>query len=199
MPVRIGRYRQGATSDEKNEMHKMLDGMGSRAWALVSEAVDLTLVESNQRGTAPYEALMAWADRAKAKLYLGGNLTTDNTGATGSLAAASVQDEVRADLRDDDIKREGQTIRQQVIAPMVAFEFRRPVPLPYFRRIKPEVIDRVREAGLFLQAQRAGLRVPKQHAYKTLGIPEPAADESVLTPSLDAFGDGLTEGASLVG
>ena len=199
MPVRWAKYHHRATEHEKSEMLAMLENMGSAGYAIFSEAVELSLIESSQRGTAPYEALLAWIDRAKAKLWLGGNLTTDNTGATGSLAAASVQNEVRADLRDDDIKREGQTVRRQFIGPMVAFVFRRPVPLPYFRRIKPEVIDRVRESELFLKAQQAGVRVPKQHAYKTLGIPEPAVDEETLSPSLDAFGDGLSEGASLVG
>lgn len=191
MPVRIGRYRQNATADEKNEMHKMLDGMGSRAWALVSEAVELTLVESSQRGTAPYETLLAYCARAVGKLYTGGNLIGDNTGATGSLAAATVQDNVRGDLRDDDIKNEGDMVRCQIIAPMCYFKFWKQVPLPYFRRVKPETDDRSDTGDIIIKGQTAGMKVPKKWAHERLGIPEPKPGEEVLTPQIDPFGEGV--------
>ena len=197
MPVRIGTYRGSATTDEKKELADMLANMGSKAWGAFSEGVNLQLIESSHRGTSPHKDFMEVLNRETTILWLGGHLTTDTTGGTGTLAAASVQNEVREDIRDDDIRRESRTIRRQIIAPMIAFHFPgQKVPLPYFRRIKPEVVDRVQEAQLMAAAQTMGVRVTKKHAHDRLGIPEPDEKDEILKPSLDAFGEGLNEGVS---
>ena len=190
MPVRIGKYAPGASTAEKKEMARMLDGLGSRAWAMFSDAMRMELLESPQRGTAPYESLIAYCGRAIGKLYTGGNLISDNTGGTGSLAAAEVQDNVRADLRDDDIANEGETVRAQMIAPMCYYKFwRDDIALPYFRRVKPETVDRIAEADLLVKAQLAGVKVPLQYAHERLGIPQLKKDEDVLEPPVPLFGN----------
>ena len=195
MPIRVARYQPQATTAEKRELATWMKNLGSKAWGIFSQAVNLEIVETSQRGTAPFKDLLDWAERMKAKIWLGGHLTADTSGGTGTYAAAAVQDEVREDLRDDDIEAEGATVREQIIEPMVRFRFwRDDVRLPFFRRKKPEVIDRLQEADLFGKAQMAGLRIGEDYAYDRLGIQKPEKDEAVLTPSLDAFGAGLQEG-----
>lgn len=195
MPIRVARYQPQATTAEKRELATWMKNLGTKAWGIVSRAVNLEIVETSQRGTAPYKDLVDWADRMKAKIWLGGNLVADTTGATGTHAAASEQNEVREDLRDDDIENEGATIRDQLIAPLVRFRFwRNDVPLPYFHRKKPETVDRLQEADLFARAQLAGLRIGEDYAYDRLGIQKPEEGEATLSPSLDAFGQGLGEG-----
>ena len=91
-----------------------------------------------------------------------------------ALGFPGVQDQVRADLRDDDIKLEGRTVRGQIIRPLVAFAFPgRDVPLPYFRRVKPETIDRIKEAELMYKVQYIGGDVREASARHRLGIPKP--------------------------
>ncbi len=196
MPVRWAKYRNGASEDEKNELVKMMENMGRNAWAVFSEGVNLEIKESSQRGTAPYEALINWCDRKQTILMLGGNLTADTTGGTGTLAAGLVQDDVKDDLRDDDIRRESRTIRRQLISPMCAFAFPHvDVPLPFFRRVKPETVDRIQEANLFsIATQQIGLPVGKQFIYDRLGIPKPEQDEPIVERNLGAFGEPLSDG-----
>ncbi len=190
MPTRWASYQPGTHQADVKEIIKMLKNMGSVAWGAFTNNVDLKFVESNSRGVAPYEALIAWCDRKQSILMLGGNLTSDTTGGTGTLAAGSVQDAVKDDLRDDDIKREGRTIRRQIIAPVCAFAYpHRDVPLPYFRRRKPETIDRIREANLFAATQKFGLPVSKNHAYDRLGIPKPQEGDDLIEETLGAFGE----------
>lgn len=131
--------------------------------------------------------------------WLGGNLTSDTTGGTGTFAAATVQDEVRNDLRNDDIKREGRTVRDQVIHPIVALGF----PgcdegVPYFCRIKPETIGRIKEAELMFKAQHIGMDVPDAWARERIGVPKPKVDENgqreAVLESPDAFEDSIREG-----
>lgn len=193
MPIRIAKYQPTATPDEKTELINMMKNLGSKAFGVFSNAVTLEFVESSQRGTAPFKDLIEWCDRAQAKLFLGGNLVSDTTGGTGTFAAANVQDEVRDDLRDDDIDREADTVMQQIIEPMLFYRFWQEMPIPSFRRVAPETIDRKLEAETIRSAQAAGAKVPKKWALERMGIPELKEDDEVLEPP-DPFQDELTEG-----
>ena len=92
MPIRIGTYAPSATPEEKRILVNMLKNLGTSAWAAISQAVKLDFIESTQRATAPYEALMNHCGREQAILWLGGNLTSDTTGGTGTFAAAALQE-----------------------------------------------------------------------------------------------------------
>lgn len=187
MPVRVGKYRPAAAPEEKKVLADMLANIGAAAWAMVSEATSIEFAETTNRGVSPFEALINYCDREQAVLWLGGNLTGDTTGGTGTFAAAKVQDDVRDDLRNDDIRREGRTLREQIIRPLVEFQFPgRDAALPIFRRIKPETVDRIKEAQAMKAAQNAGVVIPRKWAYDRLNIPEPDEGEEVLEPA-DAF------------
>ena len=195
MPLRVATYDASATHEEKETILDMLQNMGTNACGMFSKAVSLEIKESSQRGTAPYEALIAYCGREQAKLFLGGNLTSDTTGGTGTLAAGAVQNEVRQELRDDDILRESRTVERQIIKPLCHILFGgQEVPCPKFRRVKPETIDRVREADLLLKAQQLGAKIPVDHALKQLNIPKLQDGELWLEPGMDAFGAALEEG-----
>ena len=199
MPIRLGTYEPSATSAERKELAKMLEKLGSSAWAMKSRSTMIEFLESPQRTTAPYEGMINFCNREQAILWLGGNLTSDTTGGTGTFAAAEIQNKVRDDIRNDDIKREGRTMREQIIRPMARLAFpKRDVPVPYFRRVKPETIDRIKEADLIFRAQRTGMDVPEAWARERLGIPKPKVDDSgqreAVLESPDAFAEGLNEG-----
>lgn len=85
-------------------------------------------------------------------------------------------------MRDDDIKREGRTVRQQIIRPLVAFRSPgRGAPLPYFRRVKPETIDRIKEAELMYKVRYIGVDVHDTSARQRLGIPKPKVNRRFNT------------------
>jgi phage gp29-like protein len=197
MPVRVGRYEPSATPEEKAKLEAMLRGMGSQAWAMVSKAVELELKESTNRGISPYQGFCDWLSRQMSIAALGGNLSSDTTGGTGTYSTGKVQEGVRDDLRDADINAEGRTVRGQIFSPMTSRKFLRPdVPVPYFRRVKPETFDRLQEAQLFSEFQRAGGNIGVEYAHKRLHIPKPADGEEVLQPRSVAV-DPLAVGAGL--
>ncbi|MFH0981584.1 MAG: DUF935 family protein [Planctomycetota bacterium] len=182
MPVRIARYEPSATADEKKELLHMLEALGSNAAGIFSRAVDLQILEAN-RGTQgpPYEKLVDFLNREISKAWLGQTLTTDVAGVSGVLSATMVHEQVRKDLRADDIRKEGRTIRRDLLAPLARFQFGPDVPVPYFTR-KPERPQNLQELSSVLDAavNRLGVRVPAGWAHDTLGIPQPADGEAVL-------------------
>ena len=194
MPVRVGKYKPGASPEEKTVLFDMLKNIGTSAWAAISEATSLEFVESSQRGIAPFEALLNFCNREMAVGYLGAPLPSDLPGGLGTTGAATEGAVVRGDIRDDDIKNESSYVGQQILRPICEFKFPgRDAAPPFFRRVKPETVDRIKEAQLFRAAQGAGATIPKAWGYKRLGIPEPQKGEDVLEP-VDAFTDAVREG-----
>ena len=186
MPVRVGRYEPTATAEEKRELLDMLESLGSRSAGIFSRAVQLELVEAGRGKTPPpYENLLGFLNREMSKAWLGQTLTTEAQGA--SLAASRIHDEVRRDLRVDDIRKEGRTIRRDLLAPLARFRFGPEAPVPFFTRHLDGPRD-VRELTAVLDAavNRLGMRVPADYAHQALGVPQADAGEAVVSGALDA-------------
>lgn len=179
MPVRIARYEPSASAEEKREMLRMLESLGSNAAGIFSRAVDLQIIESG-RGTKgpPYESLIEFLNREISKAWLGQTLTTDTTGARGSFAASAVHEEVRKDVRADDLRTEARTIRRDILAPLARLKFGPDVPVPHFKRIVARADSAAELADLIDSAvNRLGLKVPADWTHETLGIPTAAAGQ----------------------
>lgn len=187
MPVRIARYEPSATADEKRELLTMLQSLGSNAAGIFSRAVELQIIEAN-RGTAgpPYERLVEFLNREMSKAWLGQTLTTDVAGEKGSLAATQVHETVRRDVLVDDIRKEGRTIRRDLLGPLARLRFGPDVPVPYFRRTLrssrslTELVD-----VLDVAVNQLGARVPASWAHDALAIPEAGEREAVLSGATD--------------
>ncbi len=182
MPVRIARYEATATDDEKRELLNMLESLGSNAAGIFSRAVDLQIIEAN-RGTSgpPYERLMDFLNREMSKAWLGQTLTTDIAGQSGSVAASRVHEEVRKDILADDIRKEGRTIRRDLLGPIARLRFGPDAPVPFFTRRPSRPAD-TRELAdvLDVAVNQLGAKVPLAWAHDALGIPRPADADAFL-------------------
>lgn len=183
MPIRIARYEPSASAEEKRELLTMLESLGSNASGIFSRAVDLQIVEAN-RGTLgpPYERLLEFLNREMSKAWLGQTLTTDISGQRGSLAASQVQDEVRKDILADDVRKEGRTIRRDLLAPVTRLRFGERAPVPFFCR-RPRRPTDARELAdiLDVAVNQLGVSVPQDWAREVLGIPAASENEPALS------------------
>jgi len=173
MPVRIARYEPQATPTEKRELLEMLKNLGADAVGIFSKAVDLEIKESiKPAGSTPYESLCDFFNREISKAWLGQTLTVDTSGSTGTFSAATIHDRVRQDIRDDDVRKEGRTIRRDLLRPLVQLRFGPAAPVPFFRRSLEvprdvEALARVLAAAV----NDLGMRVPLRWAHEALGVP----------------------------
>jgi phage gp29-like protein len=183
MPVRVGKYDPKATEAEKRELLEMLRNMGAEAAGVFSKSVSLEFLDAN-RGTPPppYESMVNFFNREMSKAWLGQTLTTDATGSPGSFAVAKIHEQVRQDLREDDIRKEGEMVRREILKPLVRLKFGEAAPVPFFRR-------RLRGPGnteglakmLAVAVNDLGMSVDRQWAHDALGIPAGGTAKGVLT------------------
>jgi len=183
MPVRIARYEPSATPEEKRELLRMLETLGSNAAGIFSRAVELQIVEAN-RGTSgpPYEKLIEFLNREMSKAWLGQTLTTDVSGQKGTLTATAIHEQVRQDVLADDLRKEARTIRRDLLTPLTRLRFGPDAPVPYFRRkLKPPASPRELAELIDVAVNRLGAKVSAAWAHDALGLPQSAASEAVLS------------------
>jgi len=180
--VRIARYDATATEEEKRELLHMLESLGSNAAGIFSRAVELQIVEAN-RGTSgpPYERLVDFLNREMSKAWLGQTLTTDIAGQSGSVAASRVHEEVRKDILADDIRKEGRSIRRDLLGPMTRLRFGPSAPVPLFSR-RNSAPPNTRELAevLDVAVNQLGVKIPLGWAHDALGIPKGGGGDATL-------------------
>ena len=188
MPVRVARYEPSASAEEKNEMLRMLEQLGSNATGIFSRSIELQFVEAGQgKAPPPYEDMVDFLNREISKAWLGQTLTTETPGLGGSFGATRIHEEVRKDLRGDDIRKEGRTMRRDLLGPLVRFQFGDDAPVPFFTRQVdgPRDLEELTEV-LDAAVNRLGMRVPLRWAQSSMGIPSAAEGEAVVSGSRDA-------------
>ena len=182
MPVRIARYEPTATPEEKREMLTMLESLGSNAAGIFSRAVELQIIEAKHGANGPpYERLIEFLNREMSKAWLGQTLTTDIAGQSGSVAAARVHEEVRADILADDVRKEARTLRRDLLGPITRLRFGPDAPVPYFTR-RPRGPANPRELAdvLSVAVNQLGLKVSEPWARAALGIGPAAEGDATL-------------------
>ena len=179
MPVRVGRFEPGTPEADKTRLLKVLEALGTDAVAVVSKNIELELLEPRS-GEKPYRAIQEYCNNEITILWLGQHLTTDIRG-QGSRAAAEIHDRVREDLLVNDIADEAETLRRDVLTPMVRARFGSAVAVPRFGRSLVESVDtQVLAETLAVAVRELGMRVPRRWVHRALGIPEPVDGEAVL-------------------
>ncbi len=181
MPVRVAQFEPGTSSADRNQLLQMLQKLGTDAVAVLGKNIDLKFVEPARGGARPYEPLQDYCNTEITILWLGQHLTTDLRN-SGSRAAAEVHDRVREDLLTHDVADESQTIRRDLLTPLVQARFGPDVPIPLFRRSLVQAVDtKTLASTLAIAVNQLGLRVPRRWVHQALGVPEPQIDEPVLS------------------
>ncbi|MHB8067453.1 MAG: phage portal protein family protein [Desulfobaccales bacterium] len=175
MPLRLGKYDPTASAADREALIRAIRSLGSDAAGVISKSTEIEFVEAASRlsGTNPYQVLAEFCNREMSKAILGQTLTTDTAGATGTYSAARVHAEVRRDLVEADAQMLAVTLREQLLRPLVGFNFGWDRPCPWFRfklteeedlKTLSEVYRNLKEIGVPLRgdqvAERFGISLP---------------------------------------
>lgn len=186
MPVRLGKYDPSASASDKDALYRAVRAIGTDAAGVISKTTDIEFVESKS-GTASgdlYKSLASFCNVEMSKALVGAALSESGDGA-GSLARDKVLDEVRKDLVRADARAIASTVRNQLIRPLVGFNFGWDKPVPGYKAEVREPEDLV-EKSIWLKNVMERVAVPKSFVYQGFGIPDRKDDEEMVGGPMQA-------------
>jgi phage gp29-like protein len=98
----------------------------------------------------------------------------------GQETGATVQAQVRDDLRDEDAESLDDTLATQLVAPWCAWRFGPEVTPPTLRHVIQSVLDQEQRGRVFTGARALGLPIRIAQVYDELGIETPADGDELL-------------------
>lgn len=186
MPLRLGKYAQGASEADKKALMEALVQIGTDAAGIIPDGTEIEFKNSDKTSTTDlYERLARYCDEQISKAVLGQTLTSDSGG--GSFAQSKTHNEVRHDLTVADCKALAATLRRDLIRPLVLFNFGEDRRIPYLRFDCEEGEDLEQTANILgTLIEKTGLKVPTSYIYKKFSIPKPEGGEEIATPAQPA-------------
>jgi phage gp29-like protein len=173
MPLRLGKYDPASTPADRDSLIQAIRSLGTDAAGIISKNTEIEFVETSNRmsGSNPFQVLADFCNREMSKAILGQTLTTDTAGSTGTYSAAKVHAQVRSDLVEADAQALGQTLREQLLRPLVGFNFGWDKPVPWFRFRYEEEEDLKTLSEVYRNLAHMGVPLSLEHVAERFGIP----------------------------
>ncbi len=174
MPLRLGKYDPASTPADRESLIQAVRNLGNDAAGIISKNTEIEFVEATGRmsGNAnPFKVLADFCNREMSKAVLGQTLTSDTSGSTGTYAAAKVHAQVRSDLIEADAQALSQTLREQLLRPLVGFNFGFDKPVPWFRFRYEAKEDLKTLSEVYRNLANLGVPLSLEHVAERFGIP----------------------------
>ena len=178
MPLRLGKYDPAASPADREALVRAIRNLGSDAAGVISKATEIEFIQAASLGgnTNPYQAMAEFCNREMSKAVLGQTLTTDTAGSTGTYSSARVHAQVRRDLVEADAQALGTTFREQLLRPLVGFNFGWDQPVPWFRFKYEEEEDLKTLSEVYRNLAAMGVKLSPEHLAERFGMPLPTAE-----------------------
>jgi len=182
LPLRLGKYQQGASEDDKRALMQALVQIGADAAGIIPDGTTIDFVTTEKTSSVDlYERLARYCDEQISKAVLGQTLTSDSGG--GSYAQSKTHNDVRHDLTMADCKALAATLRRDLLRPLCLYNFGETVRIPYIRFACEEGEDLAQTATIIgTLIRETGLKIPTSYLYKKFSIPKPEDGEEVANP-----------------
>ncbi|MFZ7107899.1 DUF935 domain-containing protein [Avibacterium avium] len=183
LPMRLGKYPEGATQSEKTTLLRAVMGIGHNAGGIIPRGMEIEFQNAAQGDSSSFMAMVEWAEKSMSKAILGGTLTSQADGATSTNALGNVHNDVRLELRNADLKRLQATLTRDLVYPLYAlncpsYNDARRIPRLEFDIAESEDINSFAE-GLNKLVD-IGFKIPAQWAHEKLQVPIAAEGEAIL-------------------
>ncbi|XP_060084667.1 mu-like prophage FluMu protein gp29 [Ylistrum balloti] len=134
IPIKIGRYGQGASEDDIQTLIEAIHSLGSDAGAVIHKSMEIELLEAvgGQAAADVFERLATYCDKQISKTVLGQTMTTDDG---SSLGQAKVHDDIRIEIKRSDAKQLAATLNppeadDELLTPEVKAPVAQAAPAP---------------------------------------------------------------------
>lgn len=191
LPLRIGRFTEGATQEDKDILLTAVANLGSDAAAIVPASMPIEIIDASKSagGDKLFAGLADFWNKEMSKAILGQTMTSEDG---SSLAQAKVHEDVRQDLLKADGVAMAATLQRDIIRPYVDLNYG-----PRARNAYPRIrIQPHKEEDLKLLSESLppfldrGLEVEASVIRDKFGLPEPAKGAKLLGAAAKAGGGG---------
>jgi phage gp29-like protein len=185
MPMRVGKFKQFTDNKGIELLKTAVQNLGSDASAVIDDTMAIEFVQANGSigsGKFAYEAFIEFVERKQSLVFIGQNLTAEQTGKFGSNALGQTQNLIRMDYMWADIQLVEANV-QKIIQKMYFFNYGNPPEgfYPKFKFYTEETKDLEQLSSVLDNLTRSGLPISKKWAYKTFDVDEPEDEK-------DSFG-----------
>jgi phage gp29-like protein len=170
-----------ADSDKMEQLVENMAALGAEGYALLSDLISVENLSQQSSSDVPQIQALERKDRQIAKAILGGTLTTDTAGSTGTYSAASVHLDVERDVAESDLENVAEALNRDLVEPMVRYAFGPTADPPTLVLTLSNPEREAAELDHLTKAVAVGIPVATSYAHEVTGIPEPDEGESVLT------------------
>jgi len=184
IPFRLGKYAPGEGEQhekEKKDLFNAVRSIGSDGAGIISRNAEIQFINAaSQTGKDNiYQVLTDFCNKEMSKAILGNALATENY-STGARASSETGNKVRKDLVKGDAWGLAETINNQLIRPLIGYNFGWDAPLPVFRFDLDESEDLLQISQYYKNLVEMGQPVSIEHISKRFGVPLPGATETLL-------------------
>lgn len=182
VPMRIGKYRPGTTPAEIDALKQAVFNLGVDAAAVISDSTIIELVEARASGSNTSHMDFAdFCDRAMSKAVLGHTGSAEGT--PGRLGNEAQAGNIRQDLLESDAKALMKTIKFQLLAPWVMYNYGpgRGVPKYKIHFEGSEDLETTARVYGILVRDVGYNKISTKHIQDRFGIPAPEADEELVS------------------
>lgn len=185
MPTAVGKYPPGTVPEQQQALLDAIDAIQQETGVKIPDNMAIELLEASRSGRVSYESLCDYMDKQMSKAVLCQTATTEGT--PGKLGNEEAQAETKQEIVEADADLLDDALNETLIRWIVDYNFPAVKEYPRIKtraEKKPDLkqqseIDKTITVDI-------GVPVGKKYFYETYGVPEPDADEDLVTPALPA-------------
>lgn len=182
MPFFLAKLDENSWKTERGVIAELVRNFGSDGGAVLTKAVEAQLIEASGTGDV-YFKLMEFFGDWKTKTILG---QLASSGESGGMSKGDAQSQVRRDILESDAAQLAATLRRDVLAPWVAFNYGEGAPVPELHFDVEEPEDLKLQSEIVLNLSNAGYKPAAEEVGEKFGYTiTPAA----AAPKIPAAGD----------
>lgn len=194
IPMILGKTPAAFNSTEWNQLVEALAAFNSDGAMVVNKLAEITPFEVGRAGEMPQVALCDRMDRAIARLWRGGDLSTMSRG--GDAAGALTQIQAEDEIAEADSILLSEALNFYVDRYVIKYKFGVDTPLASFKIIPPRTLDNNMEIATDTFLIQSGVEIGKQDLARRYDRPITLApgDEPADIPMLQQMAGGADNG-----
>lgn len=180
LPIRKGTYPVGSDDKERTALRDALASIGKDGFCAVPEGTTIELIEARMSARHPHREMADFCNAEISKVIEGGTLTTE-AGERGARSLGIVHQDEQSAITDEDCSQLADTLRRELIAPIVRFNGAAgwPVPTVEFLEDEDEDFKAMAETDSIL-VNEIGLPLSEDYFYQRYDRPRPEEGQEVV-------------------